>query len=526
MHKVTLRQAAGLTGQLRSWAYNALDCIATREIADTLLPRLTPDQARHYAFERAAQVPAFAMTRRGVLIDEDACHDAVTALQQEKRTAVRKLAHSPEVLVLWDGLDKVTGDCKKSTRKDGRHTWEKGVPDSPARKCVNCKARRFTKSMFNANSTHQCAHLLYDLMSLAVQRNRDGGVTTDDDALQRLGRKYKRAMRLTSAILNIRGLVKQMGFLKSRRTPSGRFGSTFVVGQAWTDRWSSTKNPHSEGGNLQNVAERHRHIFIADPGMELCYADLKQAESNLVAHIAGDEAYIEAHKSGDVHTFVTRLIWPDMPWTGDLELDKPIAKQLPDWDPVPGHDFRFQAKRVQHGGNYGLTPYGIARIAHIPVIAATAAARAYHGAFPGIRGWQRWTAKKVANREALPLPLGFYVKLFGRPWDEHTVKQGLSLLPQGTVAHIINIAAWRVETNPELAELQLLAQVHDALMFQFPKGRYDLVRRAVALMTIPIRITDITGTTRTTIIEVEAACGQNWGHRSADNPLGIEEIEL
>ncbi len=523
-HTLTLRQAQSLSGQLRSWAYNAIDCIATREVADVLLSRLDSAQARFYAFERAAQLPAFAMTRRGMLVDEIACGKAITALRVELRACIKSLNSSSEVLVCWDQMALVTGKCRKSTRKDGRHTWEKGVPDSPMRHCVSCRTSRMVVAPFNPISHHQCAHLLYELMSLPAQFNKKKERSTEDDCLQRLGRKYKRAHVLCEAILHARGLKKQIGFLKFRRTADGRFVSSFVVGQAWTGRWSSTQNPHKEGGNAQNIAERHRHIFVADPGMELCYIDLKQAESNIVAHLAGDEDYIKAHQTGDVHTYVTRLIWSDLGWTWDLEQDKAIAKQSPSWDQAPGHNFRFQAKRIQHGGNYGLTPFGIARIAHIPQAAATQAAGAYHNAFPGIREWQRSVGKTVRFRGPLFFPLGFSVKLFGRPWDDHTIKQGLSLIPQGTVAHIINIAVWRLWTEMDPHEIQMLAQVHDAALFQFPKGRLDIVEKAMKLMQIPLDVFDIHGKVRTTTIEVEAAVGANWGHASDDNPHGLREV--
>ena len=172
MHTLTIKQAQGLTGQLRSFAYNAIDCIATREVADVLLPRLDPAQTRFYAFERAAQLPAFSMTRRGMLVDEIACTKAVAALRIELRTYIKELNNSSEILVMWDKLDKVTGACKKSTRIDFKHTWEKGVPDSPKRHCVNCKTSRMVKSPFNPISHHQCDHLLYELMGLPVQKNK------------------------------------------------------------------------------------------------------------------------------------------------------------------------------------------------------------------------------------------------------------------------------------------------------------------------------------------------------------------
>ena len=83
MHTVSIKQAQGLKGQLRRWAYNAIDCIATREIADVLLPRLDSAQTRFYAFERAAQLPAFSMTRRGLLVDEIACSQTIPDLRVE-----------------------------------------------------------------------------------------------------------------------------------------------------------------------------------------------------------------------------------------------------------------------------------------------------------------------------------------------------------------------------------------------------------------------------------------------------------
>lgn len=524
---ITLEQAQALTGQQRHWAYNSLDTIGTRHIYDTLSPRLDPVDARTYAFERASQGPAFAMSTRGIKVDLDARDDAVRELKAELRRVEREVNKLDTVAAFWDGQELVTGQCPHSSRKDGRHTWERGVADTPARTCVSCGASRFKRSAFNPNSHDQCKHLLYDILNLKRQFNKDGAVSADDEALDRLGRKYPKHLELTTAIRSSRGLAKQIGFLKTRLSPAGRFTSNFSVGQAWTGRWSAAHDPFGDGGNAQNIAERHRKMFIADPGYELWYADLKQAESNLVAHLAGDEGYIEAHRSGDVHTYVTRLVWPDLSWTGDLALDKAIAKSLPEWDPVPGHDFRFQAKRIQHGSNYGLTPFGIAIIGHIPVEAARTSQRAYFRAFPGIPEWQRTI--RVAVEAGLPLtsPLGIRTRLFGRPWDEHTYKQGLSLLPQGTVAHIINIAAWRIWMELDLqGRLMLLAQVHDALVGQSPLGAEgrEALRQAMALMTIPLPITDIAGKTRIAQIEVELAVGTNWGHAGKDNPGGIREL--
>lgn len=513
--------------QVREWGYNAVDTLATREIADVLLPRLDPVDARTYAFERAVQGPAMTMTKRGILVDTDARDDSVKVLRKELRAQERALAKMPLVVNNWDGVEKETGECPKSKRKDGKHSWQPGVPDAPERICTMCGRSRYKSSPLNVNSPPQIKHLLYDILHIKRQFDKDGAVTTDEEALERIGRRWPKYKELTDAILAVKGLRKQIGFLNSRLTYDKRFKSTFSVGTAWTGRWSASKDAFGFGGNSQNIAERHRHIFIADPGYELCYADLKQAESNVVAHLSGDEGYIEAHASGDVHTYVTRLVWPDLPWTGDLALDKAIAKQLPDWDPVPGHDFRFQAKRIQHGSNYGLSPFGIAIIAHIPVEAAQRAQRAYFRAFPNIPLWQQSIAALVRDRQPLYNPLGIRVKLFGKPDREHTYKQGLAFPAQSAVAHIINIAVWQLWMELDPTDLLLLAQIHDAILWEHRiEDRDRVLKLAAPLMRIPVPIKDFRGTTRTAIIETEAAVGHNWGHKNASNPDGLVEVHF
>ena len=80
---VNLAEAYALKGQLKHWAYNALDCTGTFEIAEVLLARMDEATERTYAFERAMQAPAMAMMRRGVLVDQNAQADAIRELKAE-----------------------------------------------------------------------------------------------------------------------------------------------------------------------------------------------------------------------------------------------------------------------------------------------------------------------------------------------------------------------------------------------------------------------------------------------------------
>ena len=516
----TLAEAqAQSQGQIKQWLYNTLDVTGTREIADTLLPRLNENQKLIYAFERGLQAPAFSMMMRGALIDVPLRSQMVTGLRRELNKDMANISKMKGIADVWDATELETGLCKAEISK--HHKWPRGVADSPERKCERCGTSRVRKAPFNPNSTDQVKHLLYDIHKIKPMTNKKGEISVDGDVLDRIGEKYPHFAHITEAINGVKDKKKQLGSLAAKLTPDNRYPSSFNVGAAWTGRFSSSKNPHGLGGNLQNWAERHRACLIPDHGYDLAYVDLKQAESNLVAHLADDEKYIEAHRSGDVHTYVTRLVWPSLPWTGDMKADKKIAKQNPAWDQAPGHDFRFQAKRIQHGSNYGLTPRGIAMIARIPMMEATIAQRNYFTAFPGIRAWQNALRAQVHGQEALVNIIRREIRLFGRPWDEHTFKQGLSFKPQSGVADILDTSMWRIWDAMDPHELHLLAQVHDALLLQFLTGRIDIIRRAANLMRIPVPVLG-----RTLIIEPEVAVGKNWGHKNKDNPNGIEELEI
>lgn len=512
-------------GQLKQWAYNGLDVTGTHEIAGVLGPRLSPNQAAFYAFERALQAPSLSMMLRGVPVDAMKRSQMISELKRELKRTERDIANDPLIKEKWDGVEKNTGLCPGAMGK--HHKWPRGVPDDdPAKVCLVCGGGRWLPTPFNSNSSEQRSHFLYDLLRLPPQSNKDREITADSDAMVRLAKDHPFVRPLLEQMIEVVDLKKQLGFLEAPLTADNRYMSTFNVGAAWTGRFSSSKNPKGLGGNLQNIGARHRRIFIADYGKEMFYADYMQGESNLVAHLSGDERYIEAHAVGDVHTYVTRYLWPELPWTGDLARDKKIAKQNPPWDLAEGHDYRFQCKRIQHGSNYGLTPTGISMIAQIPHAAAKAAYERYMTEFPGIPAWQNWVYKRVAEMLPLTNPLGRTITLLGRPWDKHTRRQGLAFLPQSALADIENIALWRVWAYLEEEGVELFAQVHDALLGQYPQGRLDLVRAVLQQMQVPIPITDIRGITRTLTIGVEAAVGKNWGHRSADNPHGIDEAPI
>lgn len=542
--KVSLTEATGLTGELQFSAYACLDTTGTREIFDTLLPRLDADQRRIYAWSMAQLSPATAMQFRGIKVNETERRKALEAITSRLQETVRAIRSLPEVATVWDATEKETGWCAvrpapkakgKPAAERQRHKWprpEKGgdpIPEATMT-CERCGVARLRPLPFEPGSSHQVMRLLYDLHKAPKQYGKSGTVTADDDALDKLKKRRKALVPLIDHLLAHRDLAKQRGFLDCTLSPTGRYHSSFNVASAWTGRWSSSKDAFRRGGNAQNITEQHRHIFIPDTGMKIGYADLKTAESMKVAFLSGCESYIEAHK-GDVHTYVCRLVWPELPWNGDIKKDKKIASSLlPPWDAIPGHDYRFQSKRVQHGSNFGLTPFGMAIIAHVPVAQCAAAQEAYFEAFPEIKDWQKYQIARVSEQLPIYNALRRVVRLLGRPWDGHTHKQGLAFPPQGGVGDILNLGLWRLWSRYEAVPdpiVEVLAQVHDAVLHQFHPRHQDAVRAAIKdAMQIAVPITDFNGKARTMTIPVEWAVGDNWGKAGPNNPNGLKEIPL
>jgi DNA polymerase I-like protein with 3'-5' exonuclease and polymerase domains len=514
MITITEAEAAALPeGQHRSWAYNCMDCCVTAGVVEALLPKLTPVTARTYAFERAVQAPAFAMMRRGVLVDKQARDGAIARVGRELRASAARTNKLPEVATIWDAFELNTGFCQK--REAGkRHRWPKGEPDE-TRRCKDCNAARRKRAPFNPGSWQQVWRLLYTLHGVPKQKNKKREYSVDDEVLERIGRKWPKYRRITDGVREAKGLQKQLGFLKSRLSPSGRMHSSFNVGAAWTGRFSSSEAPTKVGTNLQNIAEKNRHIFIADPGMKLGYFDLKQAESLEVAYDAEDEAYIQAHLSGDVHTFVARMLWPNLPWTGVLADDKIVAGAPAEFD--KDHSWRYNAKRSQHGLNYMLTPRGLAIIEHIPLKAAAMVYNAYFQMFPRVKARQMEIAEEVKRKGELTNALGRHCQFFGRMDDDHTIRQAVAFPPQSMVADILDAALWWVWHDLDPERIQLLAQVHDAILFQYPEGDEAVLDEVARRMEIPVKMRG----GRTMTIPVDRATGWNWGKRSEKNPRGM-----
>lgn len=286
--------------------YNSLDCGVTIEVREAL-GRITNNAPNViYDFERALQAPVLEMSQRGFLIDQYERQKAITQLRTN-------IAH----------LDRWLQEMAVAV-------WGRGL---------------------NPRSPKQLIDFFYHAMKLPEQWKNDKGtkrLSTDREALEKL-ELYFYARPIISTILEIRNLGKKLSVLETEIDPDGRMRTSYNIAGTETGRWSSSSNAFGTGTNLQNITAELRRIFIADPGHKLCGIDLEQAESREVGGLCGtlfgDWSYLDACYAGDLHTLVCKMVWRDLPWTGDAKADRALA----DANFYRAYSRRDLAKKLGHG---------------------------------------------------------------------------------------------------------------------------------------------------------------------------------
>lgn len=233
------------------YIYNAKDCCCTIEVFLRQREEILNDKKLRstFDFEMSMLEVAHHISNSGMYIDED-------------RRALLQSIHITKWEKLQFVLDRLTG-------------FETNVR-SPKLKTI-----------------------LYDKanMNLPTRRNREGGITTDEDAivsliayckdkLDGLVRKdsildWKVKLAICKTILEIRGLrqvlsnylLPKMRNGQYRVSPDGRIRSTYKVGGTETGRWSSMKFVDGTGLNAQTLPRTP--VEIADADLSIVDGNIK-----------------------------------------------------------------------------------------------------------------------------------------------------------------------------------------------------------------------------------------------------------
>jgi DNA polymerase-1 len=314
---------------------------------------------------------------------------------------------------------------------------------------------------FNLNSTQQLSDVLFGILRLSPpdkgRKTASGHYSTAAGVLDQMSGQHL----VVDMILEYRELSKlkstYVDALPMQIHPEdGRVHTSFSQTATVTGRLSSS-DP-----NLQNIptrtdlGRRVRRGFIADPGNVLVSLDYSQIELRIVAHMAGDEAMLNAFRAGqDIHATTAAAIY-------GVPLEA-VTKEM-----------RRHSKAINFGLIYGMSAFGLTRSTELTLSESQDFVEAYFKQFPGVKKYLDGIRKEAART-------GFVETMLGRRRYFPNLKSGLNQAMknreereainapiQGTAADIMKIAM--IKIPPALAQAglhgKMLLQVHDELVVE------------------------------------------------------------
>jgi len=346
---------------------------------------------------------------------------------------------------------------------------------------------------FNIGSNPQLQQILFEKLRLPKTKRIKTGYTTDAAALAQLAATDPHP--ILDALLGYREVAKlkntYIDTLPRLVDPtSGRIHAQFNQLIASTGRLSS-QNPNVQNIPIRTETGREiRRAFVAAEGTEgLLVADYAQIEFRVLAHLAGDEALVEAFLGGeDVHATVAGMVWGLPPDQVDREL-------------------RARVKMVTYGLAYGLSAYGLAQGIGIAPDEARALMDAYFERFGKVKAYLDGVVTQARRDGYTQTILGRRRYLPDLASDSYQRRQmaermALNAPIQGSAADIIKMAMVAVDRamTAEGLSSRMVLQVHDELVFEVAPGEgerlAELVRRemqGVYRLRVPLEVSMATG---------------------------------
>jgi DNA polymerase I len=358
---------------------------------------------------------------------------------------------------------------------------------------------------FNIGSPKQLGEVLFEKMQIPGPKKTKTGYATGAEVLQLIAPTHP----IAAEVLNWRELTK----LKSTYAdslprmigPDGRIHTNYSQTVAATGRLSSTEP------NLQNIPIRTelgrqiRKAFVAGKGFDLASFDYSQIELRVLAHLAGDEALVDAFSTNaDVHTVTAALMY-GIP-------NEEVTK-----------DQRRYSKMLNYAVSYGVTDFGLANQlgGEFSISEAKAFIDQYWARFPKIKAYMDGVVQEARSK-------GFTTTLFGRRryfGDIHALnrnerhgaeRQAMNAPIQGAAADMIKLAMINVRKKLDSTVTRMLLQVHDELVFELAEGEEHLIEplRAEMENAMPLSVPTV----------VDAKVGHNWSEMREvprGEPVGV-----
>ncbi len=359
---------------------------------------------------------------------------------------------------------------------------------------------------FNLNSTQQLSKHLFETLEITppdgAKRTKSGHYSTSAGVLDALRDDHP----VVEWVLENRELSKlkstYVDALPQQVNPqTHRVHTSYNQAGTVTGRIASTKP------NLQNIpirteiGRRVRRAFVAEPGNALLAVDYSQVELRVVAHMADDQAMIEAFLAGqDIHATTAAAIY-------DQPLEAVTKEQ------------RRHAKAINFGLIYGMSAFGLTRTTDLTLAEAEDFVETYFKRFPGVKDYLDGMRRLAAEQGYVETLLGrrrYFSALknqMNRNLRMREEREAINAPIQGTAADILKIAMPQVPGALRKAglEARILLQVHDELVLECPKEEVSPTAAVVQevmenayTLKVPLK--------------TEARAGENWGKMVLVNP--------
>ncbi len=348
---------------------------------------------------------------------------------------------------------------------------------------------------FNINSPQQLGHILFDVIGLPLVKKtkKKTAYSTDVEVLTQLAERHE----LPALVLRHRTLSK----LKSTYTDAlldlihpdtGRIHTSFNQTVAATGRLSSS-DP-----NLQNIPVRTeegrmiREAFVPRAGWRLVSADYSQIELRLLAHCSQDPLLIRSFQEGeDVHARTAMEVFQLLPG-------------------MVTEDLRRQAKVINFGIIYGMSPFGLSKALGISQKMAKTTIDHYFNRYAGVKRLIRETIAEARAAGHTKTLLG-RIRLLpdidspNRNIREFAERTAVNTPIQGTAADLIKLAMIHVDAafRENGMKSAMLLSVHDEIVFESPPEEVDAAMEMVQRLMESVWDLAVP-------LKVNMAQGDNW----------------
>src|SRR3989440_2481459 len=230
---------------------------------------------------------------------------------------------------------------------------------------------------------------------------------------------------------------------------TGRLHADFRQIGAPTGRFACT-NP-----NIQQVphAAEYRRCFMGHPeGRRLVIADYSQIELRILAEFSGDEAFINAFKSGaDLHRVTAAQVFN----VGEDQVTK---------------DQRDFAKRLNFGVVYGIGAQRFSMMTGLGVNEAENVLRRYFSTYRGLDAYLRESANRAVSEKQARTGSGRLVKFNFDASDRQQVsmtqRNGKNAPIQGTSADILKRALRLLNDELRSTSAKIVNIIHDEIVVE------------------------------------------------------------